>query len=161
MSARPHQPKNNQNAMGYLPDISIRDSDHNQIAVVEVKGFQTLDEHAIEIHELFSESVARPIADFFLLITPEKGFLWTEGSIREDGKANHVFEMSEVLDQYRGDKKSIDPIRKKRLEFLVFRWLFDVTWQNRSINTMADKALEDSGFNEATVDAHISFGLAA
>ena len=147
--------------MGYTPDISIRDSDHNLIAVVEVIGFQALDEHAVDIHETYTNSVTRAAADFFLLISSEKWFLWEEGSIREDGKATHVFEMGEVLIQYLGDKNSIESIRKNRLEFIVFRWLFDVTWQNRSLNTNADKALEVSGFNKATVDALISFGLAA
>lgn len=147
--------------MGYTPDISIRDSDHNLIAVVEVIGFQALDEHAVDIHETYTNSVTRAAADFFLLISPETGFLWAEGSIREDGRANHVFEMSEVLDQYNGDKKPIDSIRKNRLEFIVFRWLFDITSQNRRLNTNADKALGDSGFIKATLGAFISFELAA
>lgn len=147
--------------MGYTPDITIRDSDHNLIAMVEVKGFQALDEHAVEIHGNYTNSVARPTADFFLLVTPEKGFLWAEDSIRKDGRANHVFEISEVLGQYNSDKNAINSIRKNKLEFIVFRWLFDITSQNRVLNTIADKALEDSGFIKATLNALISFELAA
>ncbi|MEE8435128.1 MAG: hypothetical protein V3S64_10115, partial [bacterium] len=84
-----------------------------------------------------------------------------EDSIRKDGRANHVFEMSEVLGQYNSDKNAINSIRKNKLEFIVFRWLFDITSQNRVLNTIADKALEDSGFIKATLNALISFELAA
>ena len=147
--------------MGYTPDISIRDSDHNLIAVVEVKGYQALDEHAVEIHGIYAKSVERTPADFFLLVTPEKGFLWAEGSLREDGKATHVFAMGEVLNQYIGDKKSIDPIRKNQLEFLVFRWLFDITANTRKSSTKADEALQNSGFSDQILYAEILFELAA
>ena len=108
--------------MGYTPDISIRDSDHNLIAVVEVIGFQALDEHAVDIHETYTNSVTRAAADFFLLISSEKGFLWEEGSIRENGRANHVFEMSEggVLVIEWGDAvESALPTNHLRVEFSV------------------------------------------
>ena len=148
--------------MGYRPDITIRDSDHNLIAIIEVKAIQKLHPgQARDIHRDYMNSLARPSASYFILVLQGVGFLWDESELREDGKPNFDFDMEEVFKDYFDPPDSIKSSRGETLEYAVFRWLLDIRENNRQRTTQTDELLVKSGFVNAIRDADISFGMAA
>lgn len=148
--------------MGYRPDITIRDSDHNLVAIIEVKAIQKLHpDQARDVHRDYMNSLARTSASFFILVLQDVGFLWVESELREDGKPNFDFDMEEVFKDYFDPPDSIKSSRGETLEYAVFRWLLDMRENNRRRKTQTDEILVKSGFVNAIQDADISFGMAA
>lgn len=148
--------------MRYEPDITVRDSDHNLVAIVEVKAMQKLlTGQAGDIHRNYINSVSKPSAPNFLLILQDVGYLWIEDDLHAEGVPNFEFNMKDVFKDYFDPPHYAESSRGQTLEYAVFRWLLDMRANNRRRKTQADEILADSGFVDAIRNADISFGMAA
>jgi hypothetical protein len=148
--------------MRYIPDLIIRGSDESPVAMIDVKGAGELSpERAKGIFENYRATVGDALPAYFLVVSPQRGFLWKGDSLRPDGAANAAFAMDEIFRDYSDPRDDADVPRGRMLEYVVFHWLFDVATGHRRPHTQADEQLRQAGFTESIRDARVSFGLAA
>jgi hypothetical protein len=146
--------------MRYVPDLLIRGADESLVAAIEVKGAGMLTpERAKGIFAGYREASGGVPPAYFLVLSPERGFIWKRDALRTDDSANSEFDFGEVLADYLDPEK--DTPRVRSLEYVVFRWLFAIATGARQPNKAGERSLAQIGFIAAIRDARVSFGLAA
>lgn len=148
--------------MHYIPDLIVGRPNETPVAAVEVKGAGPLSpERAQGIFESYLAAVGQVRASYFMVVSPQKGFLWKIDALRPDRAANAEFDMNEVFGDYLNPKDDAEVPRGRTLEFVVFHWLLDVALGVRKPHTAVDEQLQQAGFTDSIRNAEISFGLAA
>ena len=148
--------------MRYVPDLVIRRPDAAPIAIIEVKGAGDLSpERAKGIFESYLAAVGDVPPAFFLVVSPQRGYLWKKDALRTDRSANAEFDTNDVFRDYLDPRDEAEVPRGRTLELVVFRWLLDLASGIRSPHTQADEQLRQTGFTDSIRDADVSFGIAA
>ena len=168
--------------MRYVPDLIIRGADDSLVAVIEVKRAGEMSpERAKGIFESYRDAVGGLPPAYFLVVSPERGYLWKKDELRSDSLANMEFNMKDILRKYalrraalslapesseqQSPRDRLDPNqgpqRGRGLEYVVFHWLLDVATGVRTPETEAEERLRQIGFIDSIWDANVSFGIAA
>lgn len=140
----------------FRPDLLIKDSKGDPIAVVEVKNLQGLsrDEAAEIRHDLLEYGLPDQIP-YFLLLSQDMGFLWKEP---KKGSPNvpptYEFPMDQVVERYL-KQKTARRLYGRELELLVLQWLLNLATKPQQEVEEPEKTLSRSGFNEDIKGADI------
>jgi hypothetical protein len=120
------------------PDILVRNSEDQPVAVIELKNRLNLSrEIAKDIHEQMTTYGLTIQAPYFLLLSQDNGFIWSERGMAKGG-ADPTFEfpMDSVITRYLSDKDLNTRLRESELELLVLQWLNDLT--NHRVQAVAE-----------------------
>jgi hypothetical protein len=152
--------------MATRPDFVLYDRHGRLAAIVEVKAKRgTSNSWAAEFRRNLLAHEAFRQAPYFLLVTPEKLYLWRESS-RISGA-----ESSPVPPDYELDAKSLfrryleraglkpEDVSGQAFELIVMSWLGDLILQLPDV--LREPDLEDSGLPQAAKDGRIAYPAAA
>ena len=152
--------------MATRPDFVLYDRHGRLAAIVEVKAKRgTSSRWAAEFRRNLLAHDAFQQAPFFLLITPDKVYLWKETS-RPGGAGS-----SPIPPDYELDAKSLfrryleraglnpEDVSGQAFELIVMSWLGDLILQLPDVTQQPE--LEDSGLPQAAKDGRVAYPAAA
>lgn len=136
------------------PDMVIRSSLGDPIAVVEVRNRRDLTpliareiRHHLLAHTSHADQTG---ARYFLLLSQDRGYIWDcRISAHRDAPPVAEFSMLDVIDRYLPERPPEHRLRNSELEFLVLRWLIDLTLGLQDESLAANQALADAGVLDA------------
>lgn len=92
---------------------------------------------------------------YFLLLSEDVGFLWTEAQQMDSAAAPaYEFPMDRIVMRYLGEN-SERRLYHSIFELIVFQWLNDLAMRPGNTSEEPEKTLALSGFSEAIRDAKI------
>lgn len=107
-------------------DITVRASNGEVIAAVEVKNLPGLDAlRADDVRRNLLSQGAVPPVRFFLLISQERGFLWRSSAV-SDARQPIEFPMTGITAVYAPGIAAGERLRGAELELAVMAWLSDL-----------------------------------
>lgn len=128
-------------------DILVADVDLKPIVIVEVKNRQDLSRDvATSLYRSLLAHGARPAVPYFLLVSQDRGFLWTEARPGETDEPILDFPMGGVILRYAPEYTPPGRLRGKELERLVAHWLLDLTDVRADIKDGPELLLREAGF---------------
>ena len=138
-------------------DVVVQNQHQVPMAIVEVKPRSLTTEVATAIRRnLFGRKEFPPSVVYFLLVSPETGFLWDlKKSTGAGDPPTFQFSMKEVVDRYRAD--DWEPLTYVDLEYIVFQWLLEDTWSNGTAPGEPERSLVPTGFLDILQGATIAF----
>ena len=135
-------------------DFSVHDQNDQLVLAVEVKGtLNTSPEWAAKLRRNIFAHGTFPEAPFFLMVFPDKLYLWTNTPIQKDPVLpNYIIDASPIFQPY-FDRAGITPtkISGRNLELIVSSWLGEIIY-GESATTIMDESqqwLINSGLCEA------------
>jgi len=138
------------------PNITIEDRDEFPIAAVEITNMPDIQlDQAIEIRSHMLERGLPSHIPYFLLLSPDSGFLWKGGRLSDmDSPPDLQFPMDTVMAQY-SKKPPEQRLYTGQLEYLFARWLIDLKTQPQAMVEELEKKLMHVGFTDAIHHAAI------
>ncbi|NOJ94867.1 hypothetical protein HMI51_18255 [Corallococcus coralloides] len=136
-------------------DFAIHDRKGQAKALVQVKArLGTTRGWAAKYWLNLEQLGQRPNADYFLLVTPEKLYVWKTAKVKKEGGPTRVLDASAVLGAYY-TRLGTGPAGIKPLAFnmLVGAWLDDLTTPASS--SKKDEALARTGLLRAVAGGSI------
>ncbi len=132
------------------PSLTIEDSNEFPIAVVEVTSLPDIQlDEAIEIRSSMLECGLPVYIPYFLLLSPDIGFLWKGGpSSSMDSPPDLQFPMNSVTTRYLKGKPG-DWSYPEALEWMALEWLMDLRAKPQEMEEEPDKMLAHAGFTDA------------
>jgi hypothetical protein len=138
--------------MNTTPDIAVYSPDHRLQLIVEVKSTpEASSEWAAQFRASLLESGALPNAPYFILVFPQRLFLWRSGPTA-DVPPDYSASTSHVLREYLGSWAENSPhLGEESLEIAVSSWLRELTSTMRAPRpeSDADHILMESGAYQA------------
>ena len=138
------------------PDIVIHKPNGSLVAYVEVKNRAAMDpEIATALRRNLIAHNFLPDAPYFMLLSQEKAYLWTNRGSRDSSIAPDVeIPIKEILENYL-PKEVHGRLRGKELAIAVYAWLSDLTSHRRGTGVGEDE-LTRAGFIDAIKGAVLS-----
>jgi hypothetical protein len=145
----------------FQPSVLIESSDEVPIAMVEVKGRRGMSrDAAVEIRSSMLERGLPAHIPYFLLLSPDVGFLWKDDpSLNAETPPDYEFPMNNVIVRYsKGEPEKW--LYRSALEYLVLRWLTNLSLkpQEMAMVEEPEKTLVHTGFTDAIYDAMVLMG---
>src|SRR5437588_11343817 len=134
----------------FQTSITIEDYNEFPIDVVEVTRLPDIQhDEANEIRSSMLERGLPAYIPYFLLLSPDTGFLWKgDPSLSADSAPNEKFPMSSVITRYfRGDPGKWSYYAA--LEWMALEWLMDLRAKPQEMIEEPDKMLTHAGFTDA------------
>jgi len=148
--------------MGHLTDLALYDRHGQLVALVLVKNIRgTTREWAAEYRRNLRSHAGWPPVDFFLLVTPDRLYLWEEGASASatDVVLPRVVDAGPLLGPYFDRLRSAhDSLSGPAFEFLVTGWLRDLMSFGSGEGPLE---LEKTGFPKSIRDGHLEIQDAA
>jgi hypothetical protein len=115
--------------MSSIADIIVSSAWGEPKLIVEVKNKYGADsDWAARLKASVDEHSPLPATSYFLLATPEKFFLWREGSTPADNRADYEIDSGPIIARY----LSSPPTSVYPLELAVLSWVGDILRQARA-----------------------------
>lgn len=132
----------------FQPNLTIQDSNEFPIGIVEITSLPNIQfDEIMEIRESLLERGMPTYIPYFLLLSPDNGFLWKSGS-PADSPPQYQFPMESVMTRYfTGDPKGW--AYYEALEWMALKWLMDLRSQPQEMMEEPDKVLTDAGLTRA------------
>ncbi len=139
------------------PDIGVYDAENHPILVVEVKGKpDSSTRWAAQLRRNLAAHASFPDAKYFLIVTPDRIYLWTRPVGTELAPADAVFDARIVFKPY------LDQIRPRdltgtALELMVGAWL-DSLIEGYGLSKLSPEVhdrLEEAGLLKALQGARL------
>lgn len=151
--------------MATQPDLVLYGRDGRLAVIVDIRNKRgTTAEWAARLRQNLVAYDAVPAADFFLVATPDRIYLWKDGQSETFLPPAYEVDARKTLASY-FEKAGLDPekISGPAFELLVAAWLSDLV---RSRDLSGDAAreqgwLKDSNFLEVIRNGRIDFPAAA
>jgi hypothetical protein len=145
-------------------DLSVHDQNDQLILVVEVKAIlNTSPEWAAKLRRNIFAHGTFPEAPFFLIVCPDKLYLWTNALIQKDQVLpNYVIDASQIFQPY-FDRVEVTPTNiGQNLELIVSSWLGEIIYGENAVTIMdeSQRWLIDSGLYEALHGGEINKAIA-
>ncbi len=142
-----------------VPDLIINDKSGQLVAVVEVKNRQDLTpDLAAKLRRNLLAHDALPQSPYFLLLSQEKGYLWTPKEEMDiEALPAYEFSMLEVLNAYLSEELTGRRLRGDELEIVVSYWLSDFTGPDSHSQRPQSirKIFERSGLEKVLTDGRV------
>jgi hypothetical protein len=133
--------------MNARPDIVVSGTDGRPVAVVEVKNRTNLTrELATALRERLSDLGPLFQAPYFLLVSQDKGYLWTPNGDKARQQPTSEFPMGDIVARYLPKGTASDRLQETVLEQLVAHWLMTLTDAPPSAPTEPERSLAEVGF---------------
>ena len=150
--------------MATKPDFTLYDRYGRLAAVIEVKAKRSATSRwAAEFHRNLQDYDAFRHAPLFLLVTPDRVYLWREAPEgTESSLVPPDFELDakSLFQPYlQGTRVKLEEISGPAFELIVMSWLRDLTLHLPDIPLR--EQLEASGLSEVAKDGRITFPAAA
>lgn len=135
-------------------DLSVHDQNDQLILVVEVKAIiNTSPEWVAKLRRNIFAHGTFPEAPFFLIVCPDKLYLWTNAPIQEDlVLPNYVIDAAPIFQPY-FDQVGVTPtnISGQNMELIVSSWLGEIIYGEKTTMMMDESQqwLIDSGLYDA------------
>ena len=145
----------------FQTSLLIENCDEYPIAMVEVKGGRDMSRDiAVEIRSSMLERGLPAHIPYFLLLSPDTGFLWKDDpSLSANSPPDYEFPMNSVIIRYsKGEPEKW--LYRSALEYLILRWLTNLSSKPEEM-VMAEepeKTLVCAGFTDAIYDAMVLMG---
>lgn len=138
------------------PDMLIQSPQWFPVAIVELKNLPNLTrDEATEIRRSLIEYGVPARVPYFLLLSQDVGFLWTEAQQMDPGALPaYEFPMDTVVTRYLKED-SERRLYHSIFELIVFQWLNDLAESPGNTSEEPEKTLALSGFSKAIRDAKI------
>lgn len=142
------------------PDIVVYSPDHQPRLVVEVKKTNyASSEWARRFRRNLLTHSAPLSAPYFLLVSPERLFLWQDGANDVDKEPDYEADAEYIWDRYlAGSHRDTDHLSKVSLEMVVASWLGTLSSLTEE-DVESDEGLRwlyESGLSEAIKGGHVS-----
>lgn len=143
-------------------DLAILDRSGQIAAVAEIKRqFGTSRDWAAQVRRNLLAHEIRCVADYFLLITPDRLYLWKDAGVNpERVPPTHEVDMQPEFARY-FDGAGIDPddISGAAFELLVGAWFGQLTLLKDEVKDLAENRswLAESGLLSAVIDGRIEY----
>ena len=143
----------------FQPSLLVENRDEFPIAMVEVKGRRGMSRDvAVEIRESMLERGLPAHIPYFLLLSPDTGFLWKDDpSLNAKTPPNYEFPMRSVVTRY-SEGESEQFLHWSVLEYVVLEWLVDLRAKPQEMVDEPDKMLARAGFTDVLQHALIVMG---
>ena len=143
----------------FQPSVLIESSDEVPIAMVEVKGRRGMSrDAAVEIRSSMLERGLPAHIPYFLLLSPDVGFLWKDDpSLNAETPPDYEFPMMGVITRY-SEGEPEKSLHWSVLEYVVLEWLVDLRAKPQEMMGEPDKTLARAGFTDALQQALIVMG---
>lgn len=114
----------------YIADLVVRDPNGQFIALIEVKNWQNPNfEMAVAQLNAIIATETIPYAQFFLILSQEKRFLWKNPNGKKIKQSPDVeFSMTNVINRYVAEQNKGTWLKDYQLESLLLRWLIELSW---------------------------------
>ncbi len=143
----------------FQPSLLVEKRDDGPIAMVEVKGMRNMScDVAVEIRDSMLERGLPAHIPYFLLLSPDTGFLWKDDpSLNAETPPDYEFPMKSVITRY-SEGKPEKWLYRSVLEYLILEWLVDLRAKPQEMVEEPDKMLARAGFTDALQHAMIVMG---
>ena len=142
-------------------DLTLYDRDGQLIAVIEIKNKPgTSNEWAAKLRRnILAHGRFRP-TDFFLVVTPDKLYIWKEAGIQPDFiLPTYVIDAKPIFKTYlKAANIESDTISSPAFELVVGAWLGDLIL---SENNSSEAWLIESGLLDAAKNGRVEYEAAA
>jgi hypothetical protein len=152
--------------MAAEPDFTLYDRYGRLAAALEVKAKRgTTSRWAAEFRRNLRAYEAFRYAPFFLIVTPDRVYLWKEAPAASGPESSLVSPSFEIdakplFEPYlKGTRLKLEEISGPAFELVVMSWLGDLILQLPEVPLQ--EQLEDSGFSEAAKDGRLTYPAAA
>jgi hypothetical protein len=152
--------------MATEPDFTLYDRYGRLAAVFEIRAKRgTTSEWAAELHQNLLSYEAFRYAPFFLLVTPDRVYLWKEspravGMESSPIPPDYEIDAKPLFQPYlKGTRQNLVEISRPAFELIVMSWLRDLILQLPE--TFLLEPLEDTGLTELARDGRITYPAAA
>lgn len=140
----------------FRPDLLIKSSNEDPIAVVEVKAMSnmTRDEAIVIRRNMLARGLPAHVP-YFLLVSQDVGYLWKESGRAADSEPpTYEFPMHAVVNRYL-DKEAQERLYGSVLELVMLQWLYNLSTKPQVTTEEPEKTLARSGFNESIKGAMV------
>jgi hypothetical protein len=151
----------------YQPDLEIRDSQGKVIAIIEVKGQETITgEGAAQVRRNVLAHSTVPPSPFFAVVTPTTGYLWRTGpSVDSDLSyarlPDATFSTEGVIQRYLPEPRPTRHRNGQHLELVFYQWLTELTNGMLADKSDADEALSKAGLVDAARGGFVDLKIGA
>lgn len=141
-------------------DIIVQSSDRQFIAIIEIKNVPDLSRDTATLIRRNSMLYSLlPQTPYFLLLSQEVGFLWKDAwQEGPDTPPTYQFAMDKVVTRYLQEQPT-KRLYEMELEFLVLRWLNDITEGKRTTNEEPERTLAQAGLVQLMKEANVTLGV--
>ena len=152
--------------MAAEPDFTLYDRYGRLAALIEVKAKHGASSRwAAEFRRNLQDFQAFQHAPFFLMVTPDRVYLWKEGPTAPGAESKPVspdyeIDAKSLFQPYlKGTRQKLEDISGPSFELIVMSWLRDLILQLP--DSPSWEQLRESGLYEAAKDGRITFPAAA
>ncbi len=139
----------------YRPDIAIRDAQGKVIAIIEVKGQETITgERAAQVRRNVLAHSPVPPVPFFAVVTPTTGYIWRTGPSFDSDQSfarlpDATFSTEGVIQRYLPEPRPTRIRNGPQLELVFYQWLTELTHGVPTDKSDAYEALSKAGLVDA------------
>jgi len=144
--------------VSFLADVMVASPNGRPLVIVELRNRAGLTRDlAASIRRNLVEDygLAETPDVSFLLVSQERGFLWTTAGAGPEALPPHEFGMAEVVERYLPNLPPDYWLREHELELVVVQWLQDLIDGTAELHTAAGRAIADSGLFDSLGGARV------
>lgn len=133
----------------FRPDLVIKNTEGMPIAIVEVQSWKNLTEDvAMKMKRNMVEDGLPIITSYFLLLSQDIGYLWTKDKLLDpNAPPSYKFPMENIVKRYMKKEYWERRFVKSEMEFLILRWLINLSANPEMETEEPEETLNRAGFN--------------